>query len=52
VAGFRATQFVQGSGSQFTGGTIYFEIVEDQTVIVRILHSRREIRRIGFNEEG
>jgi plasmid stabilization system protein ParE len=31
---------------------IYFEIVEDQTIIVRVLYSRRDIRRMGFNEEG
>jgi toxin ParE1/3/4 len=31
---------------------IYFEIVEDQTIIVRALHSGRDIRRMGFNEEG
>jgi plasmid stabilization system protein ParE len=31
---------------------IYFQIVEDQTIIVRVLHSKRDIRRMGFNEEG
>jgi plasmid stabilization system protein ParE len=30
---------------------IYFEIIEDQTVVVRVLHGRRDIRRMGFNEE-
>jgi toxin ParE1/3/4 len=30
---------------------VYFEVVEDQTIIVRVLHGRRDVRRMGFNEE-
>jgi hypothetical protein len=50
IPAFHATRCIPACASLSTGDTTSFRVTQTETIIVRVIHSARDLRRFSFDD--